>query len=591
LLAGTCCALSLWAPALLATQEVSIEPAQEPAQDRTAPANAQANPLVTVHGEVRNAETGQPIPRALVRIEGDADTGTLTNGEGRFEIPGVLPGPQLFEVRKPGFRDRPYGAGALFMDEKITPPHNVLVAAEMPDLVFTLAPTCSIHGQIDLSTGDPAQGIGVELVVRTVEGGQVQWQAAHSTKTNSEGMFRFAGLAEGTYAIYTEPAMESEPATTLVEADSAGTVEHAGYATVFYPDARDQAGAASIRLSSGEQAQANLTLALEPFHTVSASVAPPHDRATGAASDRAGMAYSALIMDSAGHQLPYRANYDQETHTIQALLPDGTYSLLVSSVPRQTAPASQSNAAGADPDAEQLVGSVDFSVAGHAVPNLRVPLSVSHPSPVQVTLARTATQAAARQNVPVVVVAIRAGGWIDDSMVSVYANGSGPGPIEAKFTLPGAYWVRTYNAHTGLCEASFTAGGSNLAREPAMIGLSGSAAPMELSLRDDCARLTLSLPLALMALSPGEEPSYTVYVVPDFDSTVDVTPLTLRPSTGGTFTLDNLTPGDYHVYIFDSPARLEYRNPAVLAALPNPGQAVTLSPGGTSSLVLEAPEH
>ena len=114
-------------------------------------------------------------------------------------------------------------------------------------------------------------------------------------------------------------------------------------------------------------------------------------------------------------------------------------------------------------------------------------------------------------------------------------------------------------------------------------------APMELILREDCAKLTLNLPQALDALAPGEEPFYTVYVVPEFDSTGDVQPSTLRPSTGGSVTLENLTPGSYRVYTFEGPARLEYRNPAALAVLPNPGQEVTLSPGSTSNLVLEVP--
>ena len=67
--------------------------------------------------------------------------------------------------------------------------------------------------------------------------------------------------------------------------------------------------------------------------------------------------------------------------------------------------------------------------------------------------------------------------------------------------------------------------------------------------------------------------------------------MTLRPSTGGTLTLESLTPGSYHVFTFDAPVRLEYRNPAVLAAMPNPGQQVTLSPSATSNLVLEVPGH
>jgi len=62
----------------------------------------------------------------------------------------------------------------------------------------------------------------------------------------------------------------------------------------------------------------------------------------------------------------------------------------------------------------------------------------------------------------------------------------------------------------------------------------------------------------------------------------------LHPSSGATLSLDGLTPGSYHVYTFDIPVHLEYRNPAALAALPSAGQQVTISAGTTSSLVVEA---
>jgi hypothetical protein len=35
---------------------------------------------------------------------------------------------------------------------------------------------------------------------------------------------------------------------------------------------------------------------------------------------------------------------------------------------------------------------------------------------------------------------------------------------------------------------------------------------------------------------------------------------------------------------------LEYRNREALAALPNPGQTVTVSPGSTTNLVVEVPK-
>lgn len=555
--------------------------AQEPAQ--TAPVTLSADTLATVQGEVINSATGQPIPRALVRIEGDAEAGALTDSDGRFEIPGVPSGPQAIQVTKPGFRDRPRTSASSAVEDTAGTAHNVQVSAQMPDLVFTLEPTSSIHGLIELSTGDPAEGITINLLQCTIEDGRSVWTPASIAKSNSEGAYRFASLAGGEYVIYTEPAMENDPAANPYGAG------RAGYVSVFYPDARDLAGAARIQLASGDQAQANLTLTLEPFQFVTAAVQLPQYRPSG----RAGTDFSATIMDAVGHQLPYHAGYSQETHTFQVQLPDGTYSLLVSSQPVYKTENSVRNS---DQDAGQLVGAVDFTVSGHDVQNLRIPLSVAHPDPVQLVITRTAlspTQSAADQGRPEeiqVVLSPAGGNWIGEGMVIAYASGYAPGPMDATWLTPGPYWVHAHIRQKGLCEDSFTGGGVNLAREPVILGLNGSVSTMTLTLRDDCANLTLSLPQSLMATAPGEEPFYTAYAVPDFDSTADVVPVTLRPSTGGTSTLEDLTPGSYHVYVFNAAARLEYRDRSVLASLPNPGQPVTLSAGTTSNLVLEAPE-
>jgi hypothetical protein len=114
---------------------------------------------------------------------------------------------------------------------------------------------------------------------------------------------------------------------------------------------------------------------------------------------------------------------------------------------------------------------------------------------------------------------------------------------------------------------------------------------MSLTLRDDCASLKLSLPTELLTPAAGEEAAFTVYVVPDFDSTVDIPTLTLRASSGGALMLSNLTPGSYHVYTFAAPVELEYRNPEALAQLPNAGQAITLDPLSTGTLTLEVSAH
>ena len=161
--------------------------------------------------------------------------------------------------------------------------------------------------------------------------------------------------------------------------------------------------------------------------------------------------------------------------------------------------------------------------------------------------------------------------------------------LEMDSLEPGPHWISVQLNDRSLCLDSFSAGGINLAREPLNVVLGASLPPMELTLRDDCAKLALTLPPMLAAFLPGDEPFYTVYVVPDFDTTADIPPMTVHPSSGATLTVDGLTPGSYHIYTFDRPVRLEYRNPAVLAALPTPGQQVTLSPASTTNLMLDIP--
>jgi len=554
--------------------------AQEPAQDQGQASQPMTvdRTMTSLHGVVRNAATGEGLPRALVRIEGDANTGALTDGEGRFEIADIPVGPQEVEVRKPGFLD--YGTVAAGTTSAVGPAlmavpaggHNVLVAAQMPDVIFTLTPAGAIRGQVELSTGEPAGGIALALVRRGIESGRAVWQPQHGTKTSSDGTFRFGGLEEGDYALFSEPAMDND-----LDGTQGGAGERRGFASVYYPDAREPSGAGRIHVESGRETQANLTLTLGPFESVTAVVLLP----PGSVADREGMNLSVEVVGSGGQQLPYLGEYNQETHTIQALLPDGTYTLLVTSVPgfnRMRLPG--------NPNAGILTGSVDVTVQGHAVPNLRMALSPARPNPVQVVVQHGASSSTPTGTVNVFV--SQAGGWIDDSMVSAYAQGTLPGPLQATYTKPGMYWVHTSN-QGGLCEASFTAGGANLAREPVSIGPSGSAATMELTMRDDCASLQLSLPEAMDSISAGEEPFFTVYAIPDFDSTSEVQPMTLRASTGGSVTLSGLTPGDYHMYTFPGAVQLAYRNREALAALANRGQAISLSPGSTGNLVVEAP--
>ena len=550
---------------------------------------------ITVEGIVRNAVTGDPLPRALVEIEGDASTGALTDGEGHFESPGVPLGPQTIRVAKPGFRDRPYASEEPGLATE-GPAHSVLLAAGMADLTFSLSPNSAIHGHIELSTGDPAGGVPVLLLKQMVRNGRPVWAEAAITHANGDGAYRFGGLPDAVYTVYTQPTLESEPAVSLVAHGSAGRVARSGYRAVFYPDARDLAAAGRIRLSAGSEAEANFRLALEPFYPVSALVGAGNQAGEGGKMRQQGGA-SAVVMDASGHALPYDVEYDEASQSLEANLPDGSY-MMVAREGRGTGTGTVSDlssAGGVRGRPISLAGTVEFTVAGRALSGLHIRLAPPAQATVHLRLLHSTegTSPSISSNNAADLVNLNLDSADQVPLINldtVWSMENGAEQITFS-ALPGSYWLSAYLPRKGWCAGPFSAGSFNLAHEPLALSLAASPPPMEFTLRDDCASLALTLPATQSTFLPGDEPFFTVYVVPDFDTVEDIPPMTMHPSSGPTLNLDSLTPGNYRVFTFASPRHLEYRNPAALAEVPNAGQQVTLSSGAPASLVLEVPEH
>jgi hypothetical protein len=188
---------------------------------------------------VLNASTGQPLRRALVKVVSGPELGALTDGEGRFEIHGVPAGVASFDAIKPGFQERENSDDGDTLDG-----HAVRVASDMPELSFSLAPQNAIFGRLTLSTGVPALGIGLTLLRQTIVDGRAGWMEAGRHETTPDGVFRFAGLPDGTYLLTTQPEFDNDHAGEL-NCNADAPVEMSGYAPVFYGDAHEMAGRGS----------------------------------------------------------------------------------------------------------------------------------------------------------------------------------------------------------------------------------------------------------------------------------------------------------------------------------------------------------
>jgi hypothetical protein len=592
--------------------------AQSPGPDASE-GSAPPTQLVTVHGVVKNATTDEPLARVLVTVESRFGMGALTDGDGRFEISGVPAGSIAIELAKPGFEDASDPERSMVLANSRGAPHAVTAAANLPDLQFAMRPLNAIRGQIQLSTGDPAEKFRLELMAQSIMDGRVVWRTIAVALSNADGAYRLGGISDGLYAVVTEPSVDGEEAGNLFASAGKSPMVRNGYARTFYPDAREFSGAAHIRLSGGQTAQANFSLKQEPFHLVQALVSGSGLDSMGSNAG-GGTVFSlhglnlsvsvalngmrAEVLDRNGHELPYSAQYDSPSHMVQAMLPDGDYTLRITGLsPRPTQglvslDEGSLNVVRMLRANESLAGQADVSVNGHAVGNLRISLGPESSPALETIVNRTNTQApqpaaasangnsSANGGGGIFITASQAGDSTD-AMNAQFAQGNIPGTLETQPLAPGSYWVHTSVAQAGLCEASFTAGGANLAREPLVVGQNGSTAPLTLTLRDDCASLKLAVPAAVNQL--GESRIYYIYVVPDFESTTELRPTPMPASSFSSYTFDGLTPGPYHVYAFSSAMELPYRDPEAMAALNLQGQAITLSPGATSSLVLEAP--
>ncbi len=522
--------------------------------------NSSSQHTYDVRGTVVNSITHEPIARALVTLAGETSNSQLTDNEGHFEFTNVQAGRNMLEARRPGF----FGVGRgrnSSMPISVGPTGN--------DYTLALEPASTITGQIALPTADPGSNIRVQLMRRVIQDGRASWQPFGMKTTNSEGTFRFGGLEPGDYKLFTSTSMDSD-----IAGQGAMTW---GYPSVWYPEESDSSTAGFIRLGAGKQVNAQLALTREPFYCVTIPVA-----------DRGPFGF-VQFSNGRGRLNDIPLSYDSRQQQFRAYVPSGSYTVTIQSA--MPSPA---------------FASMPITVRNAPIQLQGISLLPIHPIPVTIHKEFASTNSGAPQ-----MIQIENGKQVEVSrdinlMLFSVTNHEAmgvmlrhePGGDDSSWLMegmqPGRYWVQTY-ANQGYV-ASITAGGTDLARDPLVIGQGGASAPIDIVLRNDMANLSVraknlsSVPLnsssggpSVMHL-PTEAPLGYLYLIPQFD-TPSVLPQSM-PLQQTAFTV-NLQPGTYRVLALDHPVDLEYRNPKAMEAYADKGQTVTLEPNGTANLEVD----
>jgi len=581
--------------------------AQVLAQSSSSPDSSDA-----IRGVVIDSISRQPISRALVSSP-DNRFATLTNSEGRFEfnfpkaeegkdggasagesggdgsqltannrpIVGRFGGsnrPYMLTARKPGYLAHQNNGGSQA---------EGLQSGAVQELTLTLVPESLIAGTVTLPTSEPPDSISLELYRREVQDGRAHWVAVGGRQSTSDGQFRIADLRAGTYKLLTQELLDRDPlnfdplATGPLNFRSRGQLY--GYPPVYYPNATDFESAGTIHLSAGQTQTVNLTLVKKPYYRVRLPVLFP--------GNEAGENGVGVDVYANGHRGPgFSLGYHNERHTIEGMLPAGTYTIAAKSF-----------------GANGWTGLQTITIKGGPIDGPTIALAPNGLIPVNVKeeftshdYNGTSSWSNGRLTVqfkgPRRYLQVMLEPVDNFGMMQPFGLRDPTGPGDDSLVIAGAaagrYWVRV-NAQRGY-PASIRSGNLDLEREPLVVGVGGGADPIEITMRDDTGEISGTIEGVSSPGMGGGAAGFTasyragphVYCIPLAESGGKFTEVPVQ--TDGSFDAQGLAPGPYRVLAFERPQfELEYRNPEAMQAYESKGPVVRVVSGQTERVTLQ----
>ena len=436
----------------------------------------------TIRGIVINSLTREPIARALVSSPGNR-LATLTNSEGRFEfiLPGVDPasaggsGPNAspgrsirsysLMARKPGFLTDPNSQGS-----------NIRTDTSK-DLTLALTPEAVIVGTVTLPTAEAPDSIALQIFRRQVQDGRAHYVPAGSAQSTLDGQFRFSDLPAGTYKLLTNELLDRDPLTAdPFASDSRGPLF--GYPPVYYQRASDFGSASTIQLAAGQTQNVNLSLVKQPYYRVKVPVVVP-------VTDGGENGVSVEVY-AQGHKGPgFSLGYNNRDRAIEGMLPDGSYTIEASSSgPNHVTGLETLTVKGAPGDGRTIDGP-----RMTLVPNGSIPVNVRE----EFTSAARDGNAALRKPHDYLSTALESADdfGMGGDVPLRSPTGFGDGSLAIEGAPPGLYWVRVQSSRG--YPASIRSGNLDLLHQPLLVGVGGGASPIEITMRDDTAEITVQL--------------------------------------------------------------------------------------------------
>ncbi len=493
-----------------------------------------------VSGTVVNSVTGEPIGRALVRVNRFPQRTTFSDGEGHFEIDGLGPGHVNMSAQKPGFVNE--------HEASIQPATWVDIGSNTGAVVLKLIPQGAIYGRATDASGQLVEHVPVRLSSRSVREGRKHWEQRGMTETDEDGRFRFPNLLPGAYYLATGP---SNVGTQLLAADEKPKT---GFALVYYPGVPDLSSASPIQLNAGQQAEADFSLNAVPVYQLSGLV-------TGYLPEQG---VGVQIFNPSGDEVMLSTSVNPESGIIHVdNVPAGSYVVK----------------AFCQAATQTLRAETRITVSSN-LDNLRLALgpAVSIPLVVRLEPRSSNSTATVNQDRPPVSVGLVSSETAAPEIYATSAPGSGRGSLMLQNVDSGTYTAEVTPQSPWYVQSA-TYGQTNVLYDDLSVATGGPSYPLEIVLRNDSAGLAGSV-----KTSDGNAAPSTVIVVPQPAS--KITPKMVQAGSG-TFNVSGLAPGEYLVFAFDQADGMEYSNPDVLQGYASQASHVTLSPNQNAQVVVD----
>jgi hypothetical protein len=499
----------------------------------TGTASAATSVPSTVLGQVINATTGAPVPRALVRLNNRA---VLTDHDGKFHFDQNTESGANILVTKPGYSastEMQDGGNLYLQGAKLGVP-----------LELRLYPEALLTGTVLGPDGAPLPRIQVSVMRSFFDDAGHRWLTVGQEQTDSHGNFRV-----------TEPAGEYRLETRYTPVDR--TTGEAVLPVAVPSDSSSNTGQV-IKIHAGEEQHFELRPAVSPTHFVTTTTESSGGRDFVRITARS----SNGSMLQVNPQMNSQMNGGGGETKIQ--LPQGTYTLI----------ARRNNAENPE-EAETTVTVPDHDISGVVLQFSPIP-SI----PVELNIDTSATSDNGQQpTLPQLGLALQA------DQPDVERGDSTIRPTTRRdqsvvFTAPpGSYHLLGRNTGEWYIKSA-SYGDSDLLHDALVVVPGAAGTPIRVTVSNQTGSLQGAVNLN------GSPCACWVYLISTSPSAQSV--ITLRSGSSGTYTSAHLPPGGYQAVAFEQRHSANYRDPTSLAAFSSHVRSVTVSAGDKPTLNLDA---